>query len=111
MCISACYASANACKQCAEEFLNAQEPEKYASCLKLVQDCSTMCLVAAIMMAGDSDFIRRTCALCADICDAAAAECERHTQVAHCRSCVDACRSCAAACRELSLRDSAFASA
>lgn len=110
-CISACYACATACKQCADEFVNAQEPEKFAPALKLAQDCSTMCLVAAIMMAGDSDFVKRTCELCADICEAAADACQKHAHLAHGKGCADACRSCAAACRELIFKNSAYARA
>jgi hypothetical protein len=101
-CISACYACATAAKQCAEECLAEKDPQLFAACVKLNQDCSTICLVAAIMMAGDSDFVKRTCELCAEICEACAAACEKHAQVAHCQSCIAACRKCAAECRAVS---------
>ncbi|WP_236059825.1 four-helix bundle copper-binding protein [Chitinophaga rhizophila] len=40
------------------------------------------------------------CSICADICEACAAECSKHDNP-HCRECADTCTQCAEACRKL----------
>jgi hypothetical protein len=40
--------------------------------------------------------------LCADVCEACAAECGKHADHhAHCKACAEACSRCAAECREM----------
>jgi hypothetical protein len=100
-CIDACYLCATACRHCAEECLKEQDVEKLARCIKLDNDCSTLCLVAAIAMAGESDFVKQICALCAQVCDACGEECGKHAHMEHCKQSAQACRNCAEACRKM----------
>ncbi|WP_240040798.1 four-helix bundle copper-binding protein [Pseudocnuella soli] len=47
-----------------------------------------------------SDRAKELCRLCADACEACAAECGQH-QHDHCQQCAQACRACAEECRRM----------
>ncbi|MCM3669818.1 four-helix bundle copper-binding protein [Mesobacillus maritimus] len=51
-------------------------------------------------MSRNSAFANQHCKLCADICEACAAECEMFKD-AHCQECAKICRECADACRKM----------
>jgi hypothetical protein len=65
--------------------------------IRLMLDCATICSATADLLAHKSQFHNRVCALCADVCDVCAADCERLGQM---EDCVTTCRHCAACCRE-----------
>jgi hypothetical protein len=65
---------------------------------RLMMDCVAACQFAADMMAHKSQFHRQACALCADICEACANDCE---QMDGMEECVAACVSCAKTCRAM----------
>jgi hypothetical protein len=46
--------------------------------------------------------LRETLELCARVCDACAAECERHERE-HCKLCAQICRECAEDCRNAAM--------
>ena len=60
-------------------------------------DSATTCSACVSLMARESRFHPQMCGLCAEVCRACAAECERHDEE-HCRACADACRRCADEC-------------
>ena len=100
-CIDECLACAIECQHCASGCLNEKDIAMLARCIKLDQDCSALCFLAARLMASGSEFAKQICSLCAIVCDACAAECEKHTHMEHCKQCADACRRCAEACRKM----------
>ena len=69
--------------------------------IRIMMDCADICRMAADYMVRGSQFIPAVAALCADICEACAAECERFDSDAQMVACAQACRRCAQSCRQL----------
>jgi hypothetical protein len=69
-------------------------------CVQLDLECSAMCRTAVLSMQLESNHANAVCQLCADICLACAAECEKHNHK-HCRDCAAACRRCAEECMSM----------
>lgn len=74
--------------------------------LRLMLDCSEICATTATFLAHKSQFHAQLCALCVDICETCAEDCQKLGQM---EECVAACRDCATICRELSRADHAAA--
>jgi len=100
-CIEACVRCAEECEHCAIACLNEPDPKPMARCIALDIDCAKICWDAAAYMCRGSEFMNQVCHLCATICDACGAECEKHQHIEHCRACAEACRRCAEACRRM----------
>jgi len=78
-----------------------------SKCIELCRDCADICLLDAQLMSRNSPFHIQSCALCADVCEACATECERMV-ASHegdmkslLQRCADICRHCAEACRQM----------
>lgn len=99
-CIDACYTCAAACDHCATACLSEPDPSMMADCIRSDLDCADVCRLAAAAMARGSDSMKEICALCADLCDRCATECEKHDHD-HCQECAKACRDCANECRKM----------
>ena len=65
-------------------------------------ECAAIARLCSDAIARHSPFAKQLCALCADICDWCAKECDAH-EMGHCKSCAEACRRCAEACRKILL--------
>lgn len=102
-CIDACLTCAQACEMCASACLCEQNVGELTRCIRMNQDCATLCLAAATIMARDGEIAEILCRLCADVCDACGAECARYS-MAHCQTCARACKACADECRKMSSR-------
>ena len=72
-----------------------------ARCIQLDLECAAICRSAAELMSLGSEHAHQLCAVYADICDACAAECEKHSHLEHCKQCAEACRRCAEECRSM----------
>ncbi len=105
-CIDACNDCAAACEHCATECSHDENALKQATCIELDRYCADMCRTAAAFMARSDmhtiTFVTKFCTLCAEICNACADECEKHTHLQHCTLCAEACRKCAAECSSMS---------
>src|SRR3546814_7834325 len=99
-CIDACYACATECDHCAASCLGEQDVKSMARCIKLDMDCAQICRLAASYMARGSEFAQALCRLCAEVCEACAAECAKH-EMDHCQRCAQACRQCAEECTRM----------
>lgn len=73
------------------------EPEH----IRLLLDCAEICQTSANFMLRGSDFHPQTCGVCAEICEACAADCETFTDDPEMQRCAEICRTCAASCREM----------
>lgn len=82
-CIDACNNCTVACEHCATECLQEQDIKAMARCIELDRACATICATAARFMASGSEFARRLCGVCAEICQACGDECGKH-QAQHC---------------------------
>ena len=91
---------AKMCASCADACL--AEPIDMTQCIRMCLDCSDICEATArlgLRRSGDDQAIlRELLDLCARMCEACAAECERHDHE-HCKLCAQICRECAADCR------------
>jgi len=71
-------------------------------CIRMCLDCSDVCeatgRLAVRRTGNDQPMLRELLELTARMCDACAAECEKHDHE-HCRLCAQMCRECATDCR------------
>jgi hypothetical protein len=86
------------CNHCFDACLKENDIKPLADCIALDRQCADVCSLTAGWLAAGHKFADRLKSLCADICNACAAECEKHEHN-HCRECARACRDCAAACQ------------
>jgi len=71
-----------------------------AKCIQLDMECAALCYAAAQLMSLGSSKAKELCLLCAEVCEACAAECGMHKMI-HCQECAAACKTCAEECREM----------
>lgn len=69
--------------------------------IRLLLDCAQICQTSADFMLRGSPFHHRTCAVCAEVCDRCAADCEKFHDDEHMRQCAEVCRQCAGSCRHM----------
>ena len=50
---------------------------------RLNRDCANICVTASQFMSRDSEYSKKICAICTDICDACVQECEKYTDMEH----------------------------
>ena len=89
---------ATECNHCATACLDEQDVKMLTKCIKLNIDCADICRLAISYIARGSEHANHLLQECAEICNACAEECERHSDMEHCRRCAEACRTCAEAC-------------
>ena len=70
--------------------------------VRLLLDCAEICRTSVSSMLRASSFQRNVCGLCAQICAACAADCERFTDNDMMRQCAEICRRCAESCQRMS---------
>ena len=99
-CIEACLKCASYCNYCAASCTKEKDVNMMARCIQLDMECAAICYASAQLMSLRSETMHEICRLCADICDACAAECRKHN-MDHCQECADACEACAAECRKM----------
>ncbi len=89
---------ATECNHCATACLDEQDVKMLSKCIKLDIDCAEICSLTSSLLARSSDHGHHLLKECAEVCNACAEECEKHTHMEHCKKCAEACRSCAKAC-------------
>jgi hypothetical protein len=67
-------------------------------CVALNRDCGLFCSTTVLLLEHGSEFLGQTCALLAEVCEAAAQEAARF-DLPECKQAVLACARCAAECR------------
>lgn len=98
-CIDECLACYRTCLSMAmNHCLEAGGPHVEKAHFTLMAECAEICRTSAHLMLIGGAHHKRTCAVCAEICDACAADCER---VGDMQDCVEACRRCAESCRRM----------
>lgn len=70
--------------------------------LRLMLDCAALCAATEDFLSRKSQFHNRVCALCAEVAETCAKDCERLGDM---EDCVSACREVAAACMETAKLD------
>ena len=89
------------CNHCATACLDEKDVTMLAKCIKLDIDCAQICSLTAGFVARGSEHASHLMPECADICNACAEECEKHSHMEHCQKCAEACRKCAEACGQM----------
>ncbi len=96
--LDALYHCAAECNHCATACLDEEDVKMLAECIRLDIDCADICTLTATLTARGSEHGNHMLKECAEVCNACADECEKHTHMEHCKRCAEACRKCAEAC-------------
>lgn len=100
-CIEECGSCHDACLGALAYCLDRGGIYAEAAHLTMLLDCVDMCMTTANFLLRDSITHRRTCELCADICDLCAESCAGFPDDETMNDCAETCISCAAACRDM----------
>lgn len=85
---------------CADACLNERDVKTLSRCIKLDIDCAEICYLTASFLSRESEQADGIMKACAEICEACANECDKHSTMEHCVKCAEICRQCAEACSE-----------
>lgn len=98
-CIDDCDRCHQVCLQTAMNYcLNTGGKHVEAEHFRLMMNCAEICQLSANFMLSNSHFHNRTCAVCAEICEACATDCRK---IGDMDDCVEACMKCADSCRQM----------
>ena len=86
------------CNHCATACLSEKDVKMLERCIKLDLDCAEICLLAISFIARGSEHAQHILNECAEICEACAKECMKHSHMDHCRKCAEICKRCAELC-------------
>jgi hypothetical protein len=100
-CIDECLSCFRTCLETVTHCLEKGGRHAEASHIRLLLDCAEICQTSAGFMLRTSDLHTRTCAVCAEICERCARECEAFGDDPVMRACAEACRRCAESCRQM----------
>jgi hypothetical protein len=100
-CITACFSCAIACEQCATECLKEEDVKMLSLCIRLDRECALVCQATASLMSMGGSHPHLLCGVCEEICLRCAEECERHSDMEHCKRCAEECRRCAEECSRM----------
>lgn len=102
-CIDMCVKCAQACRECLMIDLKEQDVADRTKCISFLNECERMCCFTAEIMTMAGQSSTKQCALCADMCEMAAEECENFKDT-HTMKCVNVLRDCAEECRKMSAK-------
>ena len=88
------------CNHCTSACLDEQDVKMLAKCIKLEIDCAEICRLTISFLARGSEHAEHILKECAEICDACAKDCEKHSHMEHCKKCAEVCHKCAEACQQ-----------
>ncbi len=71
--------------------------------MSMMRDCSEMCMMAMNMMMSGSEFMHRTCMLCAEMCEKCGMMCEQMSDDSKMMECAAACHNCAESCKMMGM--------
>ena len=100
-CIEACFLCAAECENCTTECLKEDDIKMLSLCIALNRECAVVCSATARLLSMGSTNAAHLCQACSEICDFCAAECERNSEMDHCRRCAIECSRCAEECRRM----------
>jgi len=92
------YLCAAQCTRCYDACLIEKDKSKLERCMMLDQDCAEICRLTGQIMERNSESTDKFLKLCVEVCEACAAECEKHSDMEHCEQCAKACHKCAEVC-------------
>lgn len=98
-CIDNCFEAAQAAEWCADECIQLGSDEM-VNCIRLCRDVADLATLHARFMVRNSDYHGDLAAICADLCQECATECEHHDHD-HCQTTATILRDCADSCRDM----------
>ena len=99
-CADLCQATRQSCLETMLYCLGRGGPYADADHIRLLADCAEMCQTAADFMLRESPLHGSVCAVCAEVCDQCAIECDAFAE-SRLEQCARLCRQCAASCESL----------
>jgi hypothetical protein len=101
-CIDACLECFTVCAETATHCLELGGQHAKAPHIRLLKDCSIICMTHADLMLGNSQFQDQLAAVCIEVCERCADDCEEiGSQDELMKRCADTCRHCADVCSQM----------
>jgi hypothetical protein len=100
-CADLCQATHRACIETMLYCLRHAGAYADADHIRLLADCAQMCQTAADFMLRGSPLHGAVCAVCAEVCDQCAVECDAFGDEGRLEACARLCRQCAASCENM----------
>lgn len=100
-CQDTCIETLNYCKSIDSQSMN-------MSLMCMMRDCAEMCMMCVNLIVDGSEFMGRTCQLCAEICISTAIACEAAGNDAKLQHCANICRQCAESCKIMGFKSSSY---
>lgn len=101
-CIDHCQECQEICLEAVDHGLRQGGPHAEAGHIRLLLDCAEICRTSAGFMLRGSELHGRTCAVCAEICERCARDCEGFEDDDLLKQCAEICARCAESCRRMS---------
>lgn len=102
-CIENCQGCHRICLETVTYCLQQGKKHAEAGHVRLLLDCAEICQTSANFMLRGSDLHGRTCAVCAEVCERCAQDCEEFGNDAPMRVCAETCRRCADSCHQMAV--------
>lgn len=96
-----CLECQSTCLKVVDHYFGLKNEEPEYPELRLLLNCSEICVTAARFMLRGSDFCHRLCQLCAEVCRSCAQKCRNTTDNAEMAACELACQRCAECCERM----------
>ena len=97
--IDALYFCAAQCAHCYDA-CHLDKENDMKLCIINDQDCSEICRLTGHLLERNSPNVGIFLKLCVQMCERCANECDKHTNMEHCKKCAEACRKCVEICLE-----------
>jgi hypothetical protein len=92
------YYCAAQCTRCYDACKMEKDKEKLEKCIMFDEDCADICRLTGQLFERNSENTDIFLRLCAEMCVKCAEECEKHSDMEHCKKCAEVCRKCAEMC-------------
>jgi hypothetical protein len=99
-CQDTCIETVNYCKT-----LDSKSVDMNLMCM--MRDCAEMCMICVNLILDGSEFMGRTCQLCAEMCISTAIACEMSNDTTL-QNCATVCRQCAESCKAMGFKSSSY---
>jgi hypothetical protein len=88
------------CVQTVQYCLEVGGAHAHPSHLRLMQDCADICAATTKILLRGAQHGAEVANVCANLCDACAASCQKYVSDAQLKACANQCLLCASACRQ-----------
>lgn len=100
-CIKSCLDCFSSCEQTASYCVEKGGKHAEPAHVLLLRDCAGICELTAAFMARGSSYHKKSCGVCAEICQGCGDSCAKFPDDVQMKACADVCRACAESCRSM----------